>query len=58
MYLLVGISSKPISRKICRNSVRTLFTGHRLSVIAGVGIRVGLLRSYGDVMLHSLSERP
>ncbi len=25
-HLLVGISSKPISKKMCRNSARTLFT--------------------------------
>ena len=26
IYRFVGISSKPISKKICRNSCRTLFT--------------------------------
>lgn len=41
-HLFVGISSKPISKKICRNSCRTLFTEDRLSVMTNVGVRFRL----------------
>lgn len=54
VYLLVGISSKPISKKMSRNSARTLFTEiTMISYSQRWGVHLGSLISYKDVMLHS-----
>ena len=58
-YLLVGISSKPISKKICRNSCRTLFTADlesaRLASLSGY--MSGRL-PYKGAKLHFQLEHP
>ncbi len=53
-HLLVGISSKPISKKICRNSARTLFTGiPMISYSSYKEERPVYMVPYRDAMLRS-----
>ncbi len=51
-YRFVGISSKPISKKICRNSCRTLFTTKIVSDKKSITVSEMARVAHEGVMLH------